>query len=239
MKNLLLLFTLSLLSYASTAQCVEAANEFGNNTNIPMYNVTGEVLVTLNPGGNDITLDLGADFMTAAGPDIRAFLVNSNGLSDTQLANTPISNLENFEFGLVGSGTTNQNGAKSFTVPVPTAIDLGNYDKVFFYCLLFNQFWDFGSITPFTPANCSILNLESNELETAALYPNPAREVINISVSTIEIEEIRIFDGLGKQVFQQKGNTSESINVSNLDNGLYFVTLKANNLSVTKKLVIR
>jgi len=239
MKNLLLLCTFSLFSYTSIAQCVETATGFGNNNNIPMYNVTGEVLVTLNPGGDDITLDLGADFMTAAGPDIRAFLINSNGLSNAQLINTPISNLENFEFGLVGSGTTSQNGAKSFTVPVPSGIDLGDYDKVFFYCLQFDQFWDFGSITPFTSANCSILGLESNILETASLYPNPAREVINISGSTIEIEEIRIFDSLGKQVFQQKGNTSESINVSNLNNGLYFVRLTANNISVTKKLAIR
>lgn len=239
MKNLLLLFTLTFLSYSSTAQCVETATQFGNNTNIPMYNISGEVVVTLNPGGDDISLDLGADFMTAAGPDIRAFLVNSNGLSDTQLTNTPIANLENFEFGLVGSGTTNQNGAKSFTVPVPTGVDLGNYDKIFFYCLLFDQFWDFGTINPFTPGSCAILSIESNALETVALYPNPASEVINISGRTNEIEEIRIFDGLGKQVFLRKGNTTDNINVSNLDTGLYFVALTANNQTTTKKIIIR
>ncbi len=89
----ILLFIVSLItSFLGYSQCTTSASNFGNNTNTPSYNVSGDVSVTLN-ADNTVTLDLGANFQTADGPDIRAYLVNSNGLSNTQLQGTKIADI--------------------------------------------------------------------------------------------------------------------------------------------------
>ena len=132
MKKITLILLVLLNAQLATSQCDASVTEFGNNNVIPMYNITGSVDLTLNDD-NTITLELGANFMTAAGPDIRAFLVKSNGLTDSQLANTQIGNLENLQFGLVGSDTVNQNGAKSFTISIPDGESIEEFDKVFIW----------------------------------------------------------------------------------------------------------
>ena len=164
MKKLLLSIILFFVYQFSIAQCVALATNFGNNT-VVSYEVTGDVTVTLNTN-NTVSLDLGSNFMTAAGPDVRVYLVNSNGMSDTALKTTKIANLINIEFGLVScTGCVPlipANGAKTFNVSVPNGQDIRDYDKVFFYCLQFDAFWDFGSFTSFTDANCDVLSVDNN-----------------------------------------------------------------------------
>ena len=69
----------------TAAQCTQNAFGFGNSTNVPSYDVSGNVSVTLNTN-NTVTLNLASNFMTANGPDVRAYLVKSNGASNTTLA---------------------------------------------------------------------------------------------------------------------------------------------------------
>ncbi|MEM7084700.1 MAG: T9SS type A sorting domain-containing protein [Bacteroidota bacterium] len=226
MKKITALFVLLFITQFSISQCLEAVTDFGNNTVIPMYNVTGTVELTLN-GDDTITLDLGADFMTAAGPDIRAFLVNSNGLTDIQLTNTPISALENLEFGLVGSATMNQNGAKSFTIDIPPTTDIQNFDKVFFYCLQFDQFWDFGSYTPYTPATCDlILSTEEINFAAATVWPNPVKDRVQLASSGLDALTVKVYDLLGN-IVTDYGRVvhNETMDVSALNSGLYLIEL--------------
>lgn len=238
--KLLLLLTTLFLSGTIYGQCTAVASGFGNNTNTPSYNITGDVEVTLNTN-NTITLNLGANFTTASGPDIHAYLVASNGLSDNDLTTTMISNLEYFEFGLVGaSGTVNQNGAKTFTVAIPNGVDITTYDRVFFYCFQFNQFWDFGKITAFSSSNCSVLSIKNNQLlNTITFYPNPTNNQIEVSNPNQTNLNITIYNVLGKKVLATN-NTSlskQKINLSSLNSGVYLVEILANGKRVTKKLI--
>ena len=225
MKKITLTLILVLFAQLAIAQCDAPVSDFGNNAVIPMYNITGSVDLTLNDD-NTVTLELGANFMTAAGPDIRAFLVKSNGLSDAQLANTQIGNLENLQFGLVGSDTVNQNGAKTFTIVIPDGETIEEFDKVFFYCLQFDQFWDFGTFESFSNANCDLLSLDAAILSTLTVWPNPTSERVQVSATTNEPIRINVYSSEGLLV--QSLTTSrqnESIDVSRLATGLYFVEM--------------
>ena len=223
----------------TNAQCVENVSGFNNNTSIPMYNISGDVNVTVNPD-NTVTLDLGDNFMTADGPDVRAYLVKSNGASDATLKNTQIANLDTIEFGIVGDNTTSINGAKSFTISIPSGDTIEDYDKVFFYCFSFNQFWDLGTFTSFNSTNCALLSVNENELlNNVSFYPNPTNNQIEISNPKQLNLDINLYNVLGKKVLE--ANTvslrNQTLNLSSLNSGVYLVEIKAEGRSITKKLV--
>ena len=233
MKNSLffLMFTFSILSLK--AQCIENLTGFGNNPDDASYNITGDVSVTLN-ANNTITLNLGSNYSTLEGPDVRAFLVDSNGISDSVLATTLIADLNNFELGL-----TQANGQQTFTVEIPDEKDITKFDKVFFYCLQYNHFWDLGTFNKFTSTTCAVLEINNFKMNTLTIYPNPARNKIQISNIETVSAEIRIFNVLGKQVFHQSKVTEKNLDISSFEKGLYLVKINVNGKSKIQKLVIQ
>ena len=82
----------------------------------------------------------------------------------------------------------------------------------------------------------SILGIEDNLLlNSINVYPNPASDIIYIS-SSINIEAIKMFDVLGKQVLTSYEN--KELKVDHLQSGIYFLKLFTNNGSATKKIII-
>ncbi len=76
---------------------------------------------------------------------------------------------------------------------------------------------------------------------SVSLYPNPAREVVNVQCTMYNVQmagELHLFDVYGK-LLQIVPITSEitPINVSGLANGLYFVRVTTEEGSVTKTFV--
>lgn len=69
------------------------------------------------------------------------------------------------------------------------------------------------------------------------LYPNPSVE--NIFIETDElINEIIIFNTIGQIVLKNQPNSKAfSIDISNLQNGQYFITLISNSITETKKFI--
>ena len=228
MKKITLSLFILLSIQFGYSQCLEVVEDFGNNMIIPMYNIEGTVELTLNTD-NTVTLELGSDFMTAPGPDIRAFLVNSGGLSDAQLTNTLIADLENVEFGLVGSDTINQNGAKSFTISIPGSSNIQDFDKVFFYCLQFDQFWDFGTYESFTPDTCNVLGIDDISLNETVLWPNPAQGEVQLSIASKDRLSVEVYDIAG-QIVKTIPNVvnAQKLDINNLVAGVYMVKLTTN-----------
>ena len=231
----LIIFLLGIDNYA---QCTQMATSFGNNTTTPMYNVNGDVNVTLNTD-NTVTLDLGSNFTTAAGPDVRVYFINQGALTDNQLKTTLIANIENIMFGLVSSSTVNQNGAKTFTVPIPQGRDITQYNKVLFYCLNFNKLWDFGSIEPFSNSNCTVLSTNKFENNTFSMYPNPANNSIKITIdSGFEPENLKVYNILGKLILSKNIDFKNSIDISTFSEGIYIVEISnKQNEKIIKRLV--
>ncbi|WP_298530668.1 T9SS type A sorting domain-containing protein [uncultured Algibacter sp.] len=240
MKKTILSLLLFTIYNFGAAQCTTNASNFGNNT-VEAYEISGDVSVTLN-SNNTITLDLGSNFETGGGPDIRAYLVNSDGLSDNDLKSTKIADLEHIEFGLVGCSGCNpvipEDGAKSFTVPIPNGANIENYNRVFFYCLQFDAFWDFGNFTPYSSSNCNILSVEDLKLSAITIYPNPAKNFINLKGFPNNEVKIEIADILGKIAFSYTGLSNQEINISHLKSGIYILSVFTETGRTSKKLVI-
>jgi len=217
----------------SNAQCTSNGTSFGNNTSIPTYNVTGMVSVVLN-STTSVTLNLGSNFATAGGPDVRVFLVDRGTLTNAQLKVT--SNFlarPKIEMGLV-----NGNGTASFTKPIPAGMNISNFNTIYFYCQAFNAFWDFGSFMSFTAANCTTLGNENFASNDFKVYPNPSQGTIAIDFDELtEVKSLSIYSGLGQKVFVSNDPivSNSIINITSLTTGIYFLELIDNDNIITRK----
>lgn len=102
----------------------------------------------------------------------------------------------------------------SFTVSLPLHIDLTT-----------------GIITPLAKDQASI-----------NIYPNPASNILLIKNNhpELEIVDLRIYDLLGRKVYQAKDPKSEKVSVQNLSSGIYTIMITTENQKViTKKFEIR
>ncbi|MFM7895964.1 MAG: T9SS type A sorting domain-containing protein, partial [Flavobacterium sp.] len=75
------------------------------------------------------------------------------------------------------------------------------------------------------------------EMVSFEVYPNPASNVLNISnANNYEIKNISVVDINGRVVKNQAGSLTQ-INVSDLNAGVYFVTIEAAEGKTTKKFI--
>lgn len=87
---------------------------------------------------------------------------------------------------------------------------------------------------------------EGAERTLLSVQPNPSNGNFEITVrsETPETYALKIYNSFGNQVFAdiiaaQSTSISQSLNLMNLANGVYYMTLTGNNNKLTKKLIIR
>lgn len=76
-----------------------------------------------------------------------------------------------------------------------------------------------------------VIALKSNnekEIENLVLYPNPAKNEINLSFSGQEINELKITNLVGQIIFESKLNTQNKIDITSLKDGIYNITITTN-----------
>ena len=78
------------------------------------------------------------------------------------------------------------------------------------------------------------LSTIETEMPGIRIYPNPSSSIVNINYS--EDLEITIFNILGQQILK---SNSKTINISNLENGTYFLITKDENNSITNFKLIK
>lgn len=89
------------------------------------------------------------------------------------------------------------------------------------------------------PLFVGIKELEQNNKLT--IFPNPAQNSVSISYpgNQLVIGAVEIFTSLGQLVYTKKITSNESLDISDLPNGLYFIHLKGSDLNVSsQKLII-
>jgi len=81
------------------------------------------------------------------------------------------------------------------------------------------------------------VGIEENEANSILIYPNPAGKVLNVTL-TERFKSLEISNILG-QILIEKTVTdlNMAINISALNSGVYFIRLKGENCSVTKKFI--
>lgn len=83
-------------------------------------------------------------------------------------------------------------------------------------------------------ATASIGDINTNVFN---VYPNPVQNTLNVDAS-MAVDSVRIFDLTGRQVLRAMPNAeSFSLDVSNLNKGMYLISLKAGDKTMTTKLV--
>lgn len=86
--------------------------------------------------------------------------------------------------------------------------------------------------------NITDLSVGDNSLTEVAMYPNPSHGTLNIDSK--KPVNVSITNMTGQAVFSQdKVTNAESLNLSNLSSGVYFVNIDKNDSSVTKKLIVK
>lgn len=122
--------------------------------------------------------------------------------------------------------------------PLATMKSSPNQLNAFSSGLYFNASFTSGvqpTVYRFYDANLSTQTYLSNNFTT---YPNPTSNVINFN-SEVIMTSISIFDILGKEILNKIGNSNnETIDISNLNSGIYFTKLFfENGTSSTKKII--
>ena len=75
-------------------------------------------------------------------------------------------------------------------------------------------------------------------IDNINLYPNPVKNVLNYSINNgVVLSSITINDISGKEIYKSANLTTNSVDVSSLSSGVYFVTFKSDKNLVTKKFI--
>jgi len=119
----------------------------------------------------------------------------------------------------------------------------------------YNYFYDWEILTSgsFCPSELEAVNVtvncflsldEVNLDEYITVYPNPARNSVNVNFSLIEASSAKLSmtNLLGATIFEQtlseNSTFTETIDISTLQKGVYFIQVQVGNKTYTKKLIV-
>ncbi|SNR51549.1 T9SS type A sorting domain-containing protein [Lutibacter flavus] len=99
--------------------------------------------------------------------------------------------------------------------------------------------WVVAEPTPGDPSSNRSLGVVKNQIEGFNVYPNPVRDgIISITTKSSLEKYVVIYSILGSVVYQNTVRANETINVSNLNTGLYFVQVEEDDKVSVKKILI-
>jgi len=96
---------------------------------------------------------------------------------------------------------------------------------------------NFGANNVSVLLNCTTVGIAdfSNKQETT-IYPNPANNRVQVISGNNKLILISIYDMLGKEMIRTK---EKEIDVSNLQEGIYFARVKTSEGILSKKIIIQ
>lgn len=83
------------------------------------------------------------------------------------------------------------------------------------------------------------LSIDDNLVSNFRVYPNPAKDFINIESSSAAITSVAIYDLLGKQVRAENNLQNNKMDISDIASGIYLMKINSDLGSLTRKIVIR
>jgi len=72
------------------------------------------------------------------------------------------------------------------------------------------------------------------------IYPNPTHSQLHISINTIEKFNLKLYNIVGELLLEKSfsGSKNQTLDVSHLKKGVYFVTVKLTDRTISKRLII-
>ena len=77
--------------------------------------------------------------------------------------------------------------------------------------------------------------ISENVVSEVSIYPNPATSVLNVDAAGYS--QVEVINMLGQVVYSNSISNNAQINVSDLNNGVYFVRLSGANGTTTQKFI--
>lgn len=81
-------------------------------------------------------------------------------------------------------------------------------------------------------------NINSAVLSEIMVYPNPAKQELNISVEGYEIDDVTIYTLAGQQILQERP-ANGTIDISHLKPGMFIVEVAIENVRLRQKLLVQ
>ncbi len=131
---------------------------------------------------------------------------------------------------LVDSENINGSTTSELTINLVSNNEAGSYD-----CIVTG---DCETITSENALLSIILNINENENNNILIYPNPTNGIIYINENNNKIKSLYITDILGKTIIEKtEVSKNQTINLSNFENGIYFIKIKTNNSELSKMII--
>ena len=85
----------------------------------------------------------------------------------------------------------------------------------------------------------STLSNENYGLNNVSIHPNPSKDLLYINNIKVNIEDYKIFNTLGHLVLEGKLDSNNTIDIKNLDSGLYILKIYSQNgiSHISKKII--
>ena len=118
-----------------------------------------------------------------------------------------------------------------------TPTEIGDWD-INFVITDFNNIFDTKAIN----FSVQTVNIDDFTETNIQVYPNPATDNITISCESIDLANIQIIDISGKIIINrniQFNNNSTSIDISNLESGVYNLIINSAKFNEKTKLIIQ
>lgn len=77
---------------------------------------------------------------------------------------------------------------------------------------------------------------QTNNINLISIYPNPTSDLLMID-NTENVQNIEIMNLCGQVVLTNNALNTQSVDVSNLQSGIYYISLLTNNEKIVKKFI--
>lgn len=241
MKNTTLLILLSTFSFGFSQTWTTGVINLSTNYDAKIDITATQVTLTLNAPDN-IWFGIGFGGSSMDSSDI--FRTNGTTIVDASPTFHDLPTADTNQDWTLGNNTTS-GGIR--TIVAHRALNTGESgDHVFSTSdTSISLIWAKGSSTSYayhasrgiTAAGIT-LGIDDYALSEFKIYPNPSKTIMNLQFPhSITRAQVEVFDGLGRQIYNNDYIINTPINISQWASGMYLVKMSVNNRIKTKKFI--
>ena len=185
-----------------------------------------------------VTPEIHANQPFVVGFDYACYLGSEYDVSTTFRVGYSTSNTSNFTWSSPLVSDVQEYAPFGMTVPAETkyiAIEVVDMESYLYYGIL--EYPNYFFVDNFTLSTEGV-GVETFEENTVSVYPNPAKNVLNINASS-NINRVEVYNMMGQMIGSYTANDMNTqINTTNYANGIYTVKISTENGTTTSKFTV-